>query len=94
MNEKALLASYKVSYKIARCKKPHIIGEELILPAEIKIVETIFGYNFTKELQLMSSNDTVARQIGDIIEDVEHQLLGKLRDCFQFSLMRQLMLIL
>lgn len=81
MNEKALLASYKVSYKIARCKKPHTIGEELILPAAIEIVETMFGNNFVKQLESIPlSNDTVARRIGDIAEDIEHQLFGKLRD--------------
>jgi zinc finger BED domain-containing protein 5/7/8/9 len=81
MNEKALLASYKVSYKIARCKKPHSIGEELILPAAMEIVETMFGDNFTKQLQSIPlSNDTVGRRIGDIAEDIQQQLLAKLRD--------------
>ncbi|GFS73056.1 uncharacterized protein TNCV_3606481 [Trichonephila clavipes] len=64
VNEKALLTSYKVSYKIARCKKPHTIAEELILPAAIEIVETMFGDNFAKELQSIPlSNDTVSRQL-------------------------------
>ncbi|GFY24909.1 protein FAM200B [Trichonephila clavipes] len=51
VNVKALLTSYKVSYKMARCKMPHTIAEELILPAAIEIVETMFGDNFAKELQ-------------------------------------------
>ncbi|GFX36934.1 protein FAM200B [Trichonephila clavipes] len=81
VNEKALLTSYKVSYKIARCKKPHTIAEELILPAAIEIAETMFGDNFAKELQSIPlSNDTVSRRIDDIAEDVEQQLFGKLRD--------------
>lgn len=81
VNEKALVASYRVSYEIARCKKPHTIGEELILPAAIKIVETMFGDNFAKKLESIPlSNDTVARRIGDMAEDVQRQLLGKLRD--------------
>ncbi|GFW65489.1 protein FAM200B [Trichonephila clavipes] len=81
VNEKALLTSYKVSYKIARCKKSHTIAEELILPTAIEIVETMFGDNFAKELQSIPlSNDTVSRRIDDIAEDVEQQLFGKLRD--------------
>lgn len=80
VNEQALLASYKVSYQIARCKKPHTIGEELILPAAIEIVETMFGENFAKKLKSIPlSNDTVARRIGDMAEDVQHQLFAKLR---------------
>ncbi|GFY16069.1 zinc finger BED domain-containing protein 5 [Trichonephila clavipes] len=55
----------------ARCKKPHTIAEELILPAEIEIIETMFGDNFAKELQSIPlSNDTVSRRIDDIAEDV------------------------
>ncbi|GFU34912.1 zinc finger BED domain-containing protein 5 [Trichonephila clavipes] len=63
----------------ARCKKPHTIAEELILPAAIEIVETMFGENFAKELQSIPlSNDTVSRRIDDIAEDVEQQLFRKL----------------
>ncbi|GFT01631.1 uncharacterized protein TNCV_4204751 [Trichonephila clavipes] len=81
VNEKALLTSYKVSYKIARCKKPLAIAEELILSAAIEIVEIMFGDNFAKELQSIPlSNDTTSHRIDDIAEDVEKQLFGKLRD--------------
>ncbi|KAK4871892.1 hypothetical protein RN001_016016 [Aquatica leii] len=67
----------------ARCKKPHDIGEELVLSAAIEIVQTMFGDNFAKQLQSIPlSNDTVARRIGDIAEDVQHQLFKKLRDKF------------
>jgi len=52
VKEKALIASYKVSYKMARCKKDHTIGEELILPVTIEIVETIFGENFVQSIPL------------------------------------------
>ncbi|GFS61892.1 zinc finger BED domain-containing protein 5 [Trichonephila clavipes] len=70
----------------ARCKKPHTIAEELILPAAIEIVETMFGDNFAKELQSIPlSNDTVSRRIDDISEDVEQQLFCYewVRDPFQ-----------
>ncbi|GFX56512.1 zinc finger MYM-type protein 6 [Trichonephila clavipes] len=81
VNEKALLTSYKVSHKIARCKKPPTIAEELILPAAIEMVETMFGDNCTKELQSIPlSNGTVSSRIDDIAEEVEQQLFGKLRD--------------
>ncbi|GFT43318.1 protein FAM200B [Trichonephila clavipes] len=72
VNEKALLTSYKESYKIARCKKPHTIAEELILHAAIEIVETMFGDNFAKELQSIPlSNNATSHQIDDIAGDEE-----------------------
>lgn len=36
VNQQAVLASIKVAYQIARCKKPHTIAEELILPCSIR----------------------------------------------------------
>ena len=43
VNEKALLASWKVFYKVVKCKQPHIIAEQFTLPATKDIVETFFG---------------------------------------------------
>jgi len=37
VTQKALVASFEVSYLIAKTKKPHSIGESLVLPAAIKI---------------------------------------------------------
>jgi hypothetical protein len=45
-----LLASFKVTYRIVKCKKPHWIGESLVLPV-IGIIETIIGKSHAKELQ-------------------------------------------
>lgn len=33
VSTKVLLASYKVAFRVAQCKKPHTIAEELILPS-------------------------------------------------------------
>ncbi|GFX85949.1 uncharacterized protein TNCV_2473511 [Trichonephila clavipes] len=75
-----------VALESARCKKPHTIAEELILSAAIKIVETMFGDKFAKELQSIHlSNDAVSCRIDDTAEDVEQQLFVKLRDNFFFN---------
>ena len=71
----------RTKFHIAICKKPYTTGEELILPPATEIVETMFGDNFTKQLKFVPlSNDTVARRIGDIANDVQHQLFEKLHD--------------
>ncbi|GFX82814.1 SCAN domain-containing protein 3 [Trichonephila clavipes] len=71
----------KLIKDISKRFMPHTTAEELILPAAIEIVETMFGDNFAKELQSIPlSNGTVSRQIDDLAGDVEQQLFGKLRD--------------
>ena len=40
---KAQLASFKFAYRIAKCKKLHIIAEELMLPAAFDLVSTMIG---------------------------------------------------
>jgi len=39
----ALLASYKVTYRVAKCKEPHTIVEELILPPAVVVVNIMVG---------------------------------------------------
>ncbi|GBP51530.1 Protein FAM200B [Eumeta japonica] len=39
INESALLASYKVAYRVAKAGKPHAIAENLILPAALDMGE-------------------------------------------------------
>ncbi|KAL4153497.1 hypothetical protein QTP88_001330 [Uroleucon formosanum] len=56
----ALIASYKVSYRIAKCKKPHTIAEELILPAAIDMVNIMVGESAGKLLSKVPlSNNTL-----------------------------------
>lgn len=86
VSSKVLLASYQVSHRIAKCKKPHTIGETLILPAAIDIVSTMLGEFSLSAAQLKNiplSNDIVSRLISDISEDLCEQLIEKLRNnCF------------
>jgi hypothetical protein len=81
ISSKALLASYQVAYRIAQNKKPHTIGESLILPAAIDMVQTVLGEKCAQQLRnIPPSNNTVSRLIFDISEDSEEQLMEKFRN--------------
>ncbi|GFU87227.1 hypothetical protein TNCV_4157531, partial [Trichonephila clavipes] len=72
---KAVSGCGSISKQLLLSQRSLTIAEELILPAAIEIVETMFGDNFAKELQSYLLNDTVSRRIDDIAEDVEQQRL-------------------
>ena len=65
--KKALIASYKVTYRIFQCKKPHRIAEELILPAALDVVSTMLDETSAAKLKAVPlSKDTAARLACDI----------------------------
>ncbi|KAK7938700.1 hypothetical protein WMY93_002026 [Mugilogobius chulae] len=80
VNHAAQLASYKVAHRIALCKKPHTIAEELILPAAIDMVSCLIDEKSAQKLKCIPlSNDTVGRRIVDISNDIEEQLIEAIR---------------
>uniref|UniRef100_A0A834RDR4 Zinc finger BED domain-containing protein 5 n=1 Tax=Sarcoptes scabiei TaxID=52283 RepID=A0A834RDR4_SARSC len=84
---KGLLASYKVAYRIAKCRKSHIIAEELILPAAIDLVSIMIGEEEAKLLSKVPlSKDTIGRRIQHMGENLNTQLIEKLRGK-EFSLL-------
>jgi len=80
VSQKALVASFEVSYLIAKTKKPHSIGESLVLPAAIKIVTAMQGEAYANDLKSIPlSDNTVSRRISNISDDILKQLLNRLR---------------
>jgi hypothetical protein len=45
-----MLASYKRAHRITKCKKPHTIAEEPILPAAVDMVNIMIGESAGKLL--------------------------------------------
>jgi hypothetical protein len=87
VSSKVLLTSYQVSYRIAQNKKPHMIAETVILCAAIDMIQKMFGEKCAQQLRNISlSNHTISLWIADISEYSEEQLIGKLREVFQYSL--------
>lgn len=80
--EKAHKASYLVALRIAKSKKPHTIGEELILPSAVEMCEVMLGSEAANKLKSIPlSNDTVKRRIELLSVDIQSQLLDRLFNC-------------
>ena len=77
---KAQLASFKVAYRIAKCKKPHTIVEEFVLSAALDLVSRMIGESVTQKLKVVSlSNNTICRRIEKIFDGINNQLIAKMR---------------
>ena len=77
---KAELASSKVAYRIAKCKKTHIIAEKLVLPAALDLVSTIIGESVAQKLKAVPlSNNTICSRIDKILDNVTDQLVATIR---------------
>lgn len=75
----AVQSSYEVAHRIANCKKPHTIAEDIIKPCAEKMVELMIGPEAKKKIHQVSlSNDMNWRRI-DIAADVCRQVWSKIK---------------
>ena len=69
-NKLAVHFSYVALYQIAKQKKAHRIGEDLLMPVMKKVVKIMIGAKESKKLNAVSlSNNTVERRIADMSTD-------------------------
>ena len=74
-----LEASYRVAYRIAKEKKPHTIGEQLIKPCAMDMVELVCGVEQKRKLEKIAlSNDTVRCRISDMSQDILNQVADEI----------------
>ena len=86
-SKSALKASYMVASRIVRSKKAFTIAEELILPSAIDMCREIIGEAAASKLQIVSlSNDTITRRIVEMSNDIECQLLEKIKSSPYYSI--------
>uniref|UniRef100_A0A671W871 DUF4371 domain-containing protein n=1 Tax=Sparus aurata TaxID=8175 RepID=A0A671W871_SPAAU len=79
--QRATEASFDCSLLIAKAKKPHSIGEQLIKPACLKIVERLCGPQVVAKLKAVPlSDNTVKSRIDQMAADCQNQLHEKLRN--------------
>ena len=80
-------ASFEACLLIAKSKKPYNIGEELILPAAIKMSAIVHGKKEANEMRKIPlSNNTVCRRIFEISEDQREQLILRIKESPKFAI--------
>ena len=86
-NSKHLRASYESSYLITKSKKPFTIGEDLVLPAAVRITEIIHGHKYADELKKIPlSGTTVSRRIEDLIKEQFEQLIERIKGILKYAI--------
>ena len=79
-NKNAIEVSYHVALEIAKQKKLHTIGENLIQPCSLKIVELMLGKEEKKIIAAVSlSNSTIQRRIEDMAADSKDQVVQEIK---------------
>ncbi|GFS28299.1 protein ZBED8 [Nephila pilipes] len=81
-------ASFRVAYRIAKSKKPHTIGETLIKPCALEMVELVCGLEQRKKLEAIPfSNDVIQSRIVEISCNILKQIINELKASpFPFSM--------
>ena len=81
-------ASYDISLMMAKLGKSHSLGEKLVKPAAKHIAELLLGGKKAGDIvhKIPPSNDTVQRRIESMAQNVEDQLLTRIRQSQFFSL--------
>ncbi|GFV07715.1 zinc finger BED domain-containing protein 5 [Trichonephila clavipes] len=78
-NNRVLEASYQISLFIAKTGKNHTIGEYLIKPSISAFLKTVLEKD-DKDVKVMPlSKNTVSRRKDEMGEDIEKQLVEKLK---------------
>ncbi|XP_026479226.1 protein FAM200A-like [Ctenocephalides felis] len=80
VSQKRYLRHTKFRIELLNAKKPHSIGETLVLPAAIDIIATMFGESYADQIKSIPlADNTVGRRISDISDDLCDQLIEKIK---------------
>ena len=79
-NTAALKASYEVAREIAVAKKPHSIGEQLIMQSCKIIMSNLLSNSEVEKLKQVSvSNNTVSRRIAELSNNIVSRVVSKIQ---------------
>ncbi|XP_068247918.1 protein FAM200C-like [Palaemon carinicauda] len=76
----AAIASFEVAWLVARNKKPHTIGDDLIKPAAVKKAEIVCGQKVSKQLNTVPLSARVIKErISLLAENVREQVISSVK---------------
>ncbi|GFW93855.1 zinc finger BED domain-containing protein 5 [Trichonephila clavipes] len=78
-NNRVLETSYQISLFIAKFGKNHTIGDNLIKPSISAFLKTVLEKDDKDVKAMPLSKNTVSRRIDEMGEDIEKQLVEKLK---------------
>ena len=83
----AVEATFVVTLRIAKAKKPHTIAEQLILPCAKDVNRILIGKKAESKLNVLSlSDNTVQRRIFMMFEDIKNQVIDQMKSAGLFAL--------
>ncbi|XP_066952485.1 protein FAM200C-like [Macrobrachium rosenbergii] len=83
----AAIASFEVAWLVARNKKPHTIGEDLIKPASVKMAEIMCGQKVAKQLNTVPLSARVIKErISILAENVREQVISSVKKSKEFAI--------
>ena len=83
----AVEATFVVSLRIAKAKKPHTIAEQLILPCAKDLNRILIGKEAESKLNVLSlSDNTVQRRISMMFGDIKNQVIDQMKSAGPFAL--------
>ncbi|XP_066961776.1 protein FAM200C-like [Macrobrachium rosenbergii] len=83
----AAIASFEVSWLVARNKKPHTIGGDLIKPAAVKMAEIMCGQKVAKQLNTVPLSARVIKErISILAENVREQVISSVKKSKEFAI--------
>ena len=86
-NKLAVYSLYIASFQIAKQKKGHTIGKDLLMLVMKEIVKIMIGEKKSKNLNAISfSNSTEKRRIADMSDDVLEQILTHVEESSFYSI--------
>ncbi|XP_067931133.1 protein FAM200C-like [Watersipora subatra] len=81
-------ASYALSYRIARDKKPHTNGETLVKPCLLECTKIILEDTAAQKIADLSLSDsTVKSRIDDMSADIKRRVIEKIKSSPMFAIL-------